>query len=127
MPGRGFTAVTRSGESGPLPAAARRQPHLPDALHYRHFDSGAVLVLVQIHLGYNGAFRVSDIAWGQPVERVHQHILGADVAAAEIGKPSANLHIGFAGMAFDQVADHSTARDGRSTVPVKVEPVVPVS
>src|SRR6185503_18872970 len=127
MTGRGLTAAAPSRFPGASLLAARSQSHLSDPFHEGDLDRRAVLILVQVHFGDHRTFSPANVARGQPVQRIDQHVLSAGLAATEIGKPVPDFRIQLAGMLFDQVADHSTARDGFVTVPVKVEPVVPVS
>ena len=68
-----------------------------------------------------------DVARRHPVEREHQRVVPADLAAAEIGEVRPHRLVGLRDVVFQTISDHRTARAGVTTAPVNVEPVVPVS
>jgi hypothetical protein len=62
-----------------------------------------------------------------PVERIDQCVFPAEIATAKVGEMGPHGIVGRDDVFLDQIVDHKTARAGVTTVPVKVEPVVPVS
>src|SRR6185295_2470989 len=110
-----------------LPSAAGCQGDLAQRLHHRNLDCRAVLVLFEIDLGDGGACQRRHVAWRDPVQGKHHGVLSADLAAAELGEMGTERIVRPDHVVFREVANHTTARAGATTAPVKVEPVVPVS
>ena len=92
-------------------------------------DLGALLIFFQTQFGDHVAFETRHISRRQPIQREDHDILPAQVSAAgtEAGMMRPQGLERLAHVLFHQVLDHSTARVGRSSVPVNVEPVVPLS
>ncbi len=76
--------------------------------------------------GHDRSGAAGHVAWRDAVEREDERILAADVAAAETRESASAARRRPHDVIFRDVSDHSTASEGATTAPVKVEPVVPV-
>src|SRR5688572_20956641 len=107
-----------------------------DAAHrveHRYHELRARLVALQVDRGHRDPLEGSaGIPWAKMVERERQHILFAALAAAKRCITRAKLVVDVLHRPFQQVLEvphtaSGNAARSRTTAPVKVEPVVPVS
>ena len=68
-----------------------------------------------------------DVPRWDPIESEGQDVLPAELAATEGREMETQGVVGSDDVLFHQILDHSNASAGRTTDPVKVDPVVPVS
>src|SRR3989440_7400436 len=109
-------------------ATAGREPHLAEPLEQSHVELGLLLIAVEPQLHQHLALGRGHVARRQPVERVHEHVAAARLAAAEPGQLGTELAVLPLHHLERQVRHPTTASPpvwstGRAA---KVEPVVPV-
>jgi hypothetical protein len=107
-------------------STARSHRNLAQCLHDHDLDGSPTLLLLEIDLRYHGAFPAGYVPGRDTIERKGQYVLPAEIAATECGKVGPQSVVGGYDVILDQVLDHSTANAGVTTVPVNVDPVVPV-
>src|SRR6266513_2649467 len=119
-----------------LRPAARRQPHLAEPLEQRHVQLGFLLIAVQSQLHQHFALGRGHVVRREAIEREHEDISAARLAAAEPGQLGTQLRI-FPLHDLERHVRHPTTASSSPLPPplplprpsgtsVKVEPVVPV-
>src|SRR6266699_2400374 len=117
-----------------LRPAARRQPHLAEPLEQRHVQLGFLLIAVQSQLHQHFALGRGHVVRREAIEREHEDISAARLAAAEPGQLGTQLRI-FPLHDLERHVRHPTTASSSplplpctrpSGTAVKVEPVVPV-
>src|SRR2546429_220580 len=74
-------------------ATAGREPHLAEPLEQSHVELGLLLIAVEPQLHQHLALGRGHVARRQPVERVHEHVAAARLAAAEPGQLGTELAV----------------------------------
>src|SRR5690606_20967117 len=108
--------------------SARISCHLPQRLDHLDVDRGPLLGCIEGRLGHRLAGITHHILGWQSVECEHDHVLTVLGSIDESRDRGLEALEGLYHMVLHHVQDHRTARAGRcSNLPVKVDPVVPVS
>jgi hypothetical protein len=119
-------ALWSAGGDTSLFAAPRGHGNLSQGLHHDHLYSSAALFLFQAHLGYDRALAPRHIARWEPIQCKGQDVVAAELAGTKCREVRPQRIVRRCDVILDQVLDHSTAKAGVKTAPVKVDPVVPV-
>src|SRR5438128_2319360 len=113
---------------------ARREPHLAEPLEQRHVQLGLLLIAVQSQLHQHFALGRGHVVRREAIEREHEDVSAARLAAAEPGQLGTQLRI-FPLHDLERHVRHPTTASSSplplpctrpSGTAVKVEPVVPV-
>jgi hypothetical protein len=72
--------------SASLVPAAWRHRNLPQSFHDHHLYGSPALLLFQGYLGNDGSFSAGHVPGRDPVQGEGEHILSAEIAAAECGE-----------------------------------------
>src|SRR6266567_9477059 len=111
-----------------LRPATRREPHLAEPLEQRHVQLGFLLVAVESQLHQHFALGRGHVARRQAIEREHEDVAAAGLAAAEPRQLGTQLRI-LPLQHFERHVRHPTTActcPCSSGTAVKVDPVVPV-